>query len=189
MVYPFTIESEIDVEASPEEVWDAITIGPQIDSWFMGRNEIEPRRGGAARTDFGGFVMESEVTAWNPPRQFAHRCGEASDGAYMEFAWTITPRNGHGTTIHLTHCGMLSGAEPEVEYAALKKGDPMYLRKLGRYLEYFRGQIATSNLVALGPRVKDNHSFWQHLTRALSGGFRKFEALCRDVRPVGGPST
>jgi hypothetical protein len=86
----------------------------------------------------------------------------------MEFAWTITPRNGHGTTIHFTHCGMLSGAEPEVEYAALKKGDPMYLRKLGRYLEYFRGQIAKSNLVAIGPTVKDNHSFWQHLTCALS---------------------
>src|SRR5262249_18847363 len=34
--YPFRIDDEIDVEATPLEVWDAITVGPQIDSWLIG---------------------------------------------------------------------------------------------------------------------------------------------------------
>jgi uncharacterized protein YndB with AHSA1/START domain len=167
MVYPFTIEDEIDVEATPQEVWDAITAGPRIDSWFMGRTEIERHRGGAARTDFGGHVIKSEVTAWDPPNRFAYRSGEGPYGAHMEFTWKITPRNGHGATVHFTHSGVLSGEEPEAVLEVLKKGDPMYLRKLGRYLEYFRGQIATRNISAIGPPRQDLQSFWLVLTRAL----------------------
>ena len=37
------------VHATPEEVWQAIATGPGIDSWFMGRNEVEPGEGGRPR--------------------------------------------------------------------------------------------------------------------------------------------
>jgi hypothetical protein len=30
-------------------VWEAIATGPGLDSWFMGRNEVEPREGGTVR--------------------------------------------------------------------------------------------------------------------------------------------
>ncbi|MFC7648504.1 hypothetical protein ACFQX6_54750 [Streptosporangium lutulentum] len=33
---------EAVVAASAEEVWAAIATGPGIDSWFMGRNEVDP---------------------------------------------------------------------------------------------------------------------------------------------------
>ncbi len=51
MAHPFELSYEIEVDASPKEVWEAIATGPGVDSWFMGRNEIEPRarpRGAAA---------------------------------------------------------------------------------------------------------------------------------------------
>ena len=54
MAHPFELKYEIEVDASPKEVWEAIATGPGVDSWFMGRNEIEPREGGTTRMDFGG---------------------------------------------------------------------------------------------------------------------------------------
>ena len=55
MPHPFRIELSIEIEATPEEVWEAITIGEQLDGWWIGApNEIEPRLGGAVRQSFGG---------------------------------------------------------------------------------------------------------------------------------------
>ena len=54
MTHPFEVSQEIELDATPEQVWEAIATGPGIDSWFMGRNEIEPREGGRAGPDHAG---------------------------------------------------------------------------------------------------------------------------------------
>jgi uncharacterized protein YndB with AHSA1/START domain len=80
-------ENEIEVDATPEQVWEAIATGPGIDSWFMGRNEIEPREGGKAQTTLSGFTMESTITAWEPPTRFATRSPdqEETQGAWQSW--------------------------------------------------------------------------------------------------------
>ena len=55
MAHPFEFTHEIKVDASPEEVWEAIATGPGVDAWFMGRNEIEPREGGKTRMVMTGM--------------------------------------------------------------------------------------------------------------------------------------
>jgi uncharacterized protein YndB with AHSA1/START domain len=170
MSWAFTIDDEIDVESTPAEVWRAITVGPCIDSWFMGRNEVEPRTGGTLRTDFGGFVMESTVTAWEAPKRFAYRGSEGADGTFMAFEWRIDARVGSGSTVHFTHRGRLAGEGAQAEAEALKQGDPMYVRKLARYLEFFSGQTATRNIAAQGPRVTDRERFWSTLKSSLGLG-------------------
>jgi uncharacterized protein YndB with AHSA1/START domain len=40
----FENHQEVELDASPEQVWEAIATGPGIDSWFMGRNEVEQGR-------------------------------------------------------------------------------------------------------------------------------------------------
>src|SRR5919106_977762 len=68
--HQFELPHEAVVEASPEEVWEAISTGPGIDSWFMGHTEVA---GGVVRTAFGGHPMpDSVVTAAEPPRRLAH---------------------------------------------------------------------------------------------------------------------
>ncbi len=45
--------------------------------------------------------------------------------------------------MHFAHRGHLAaGEDAQTEYEALKKGDPMYVHKLARYLEFFNGQAA-----------------------------------------------
>ena len=85
MAHPFEFTHEIEVDASPEEVWEAIATGPGVDAWFMGRNEIEPRVGGATRMAFRGMSEETTVTAWEPPTRFASRTAQGEDGALHAF--------------------------------------------------------------------------------------------------------
>ncbi len=41
MTHPFEVRNEFTVDATPDEVWQAITSGPAVDSWLMGRSEID----------------------------------------------------------------------------------------------------------------------------------------------------
>jgi uncharacterized protein YndB with AHSA1/START domain len=152
MAEPFEVRKEIELDATPDEVWEAITTGPGVDAWFMGRNEIEPREGGAVRMTLPGWSLGSTVTVWDPPNRFVHRTEEGDDGRLMVFEYLVEGREGGGTVIRFVHSGFLPGDDWEAEYDALRSGDPMYLHKLAQYLTYFRGRIATP-VSAWGPQV------------------------------------
>jgi len=165
MAKPFEVSAEIETEASPEEVWDAISTGRGMDAWFMGANEIEPRLGGAARTTIAGFTVESKVTDWDPPHRLVTDSGEGEDGRLMAFEFVIEGRGASKTLIRLVHSGFLPDADWEQEFEGLKVGDPAYLQKLGQYLRYFRGRTATP-IAAYGPKV-DRERAWSVFKRAL----------------------
>jgi uncharacterized protein YndB with AHSA1/START domain len=159
MAHPFEIKDEQIIEATPEQVWQALTDGPHIDSWFMGRTHVEPRQGGAVRTDFGDFVMESTVVVWQPLKRFVHRTSEAEDGRLMSFEYLIEGRAGGKTVLRFVHSGFLAEGW-ESEYESLKKGDPLYLYNLAQYLTYFAGQTARRNIFTFGAHVADKEHFW-----------------------------
>jgi uncharacterized protein YndB with AHSA1/START domain len=166
MPHEFEIADEITVDASPEQVWEAIATGPGIDSWFMGRNEVEPREGGTVRMTLGDYAEEGTVTAWEPPRRFAYRSGEGEDGAFMAFEYLIEGRQGGSTVVRLVQSGVLGGDDWEAEYDALRKGWPMYLRTLAQYLTHFPGRVATP-IAAQGPPQADEDRVWEALKRGL----------------------
>ena len=115
MAHPFELTHEIEVDASPEEVWDAIATGPGVDAWFMGRNEIEPRVGGATRMAFRGMSEETTVTAWEPPTRFASRTPQGEDGALHAFEYIVEGRDRGSTVVRWVHSGFL-GENWEKEY-------------------------------------------------------------------------
>ena len=97
MAHPFEVRKEIEVDATPEEVLEAITTGPGLDSWFMGRNEVEPREGGTVRMTLPAWTLESTVTVWDPPNRFVTRTSEGEDGRLMTFEYVIEGRGGGRT--------------------------------------------------------------------------------------------
>jgi uncharacterized protein YndB with AHSA1/START domain len=134
---------EAEVDATPEQVWDAIATGPGYDSWFMGRTELEPGEGGAVRTDLGGYTMESTVTAWEPLRRFAFRGDETPDGRFIAFEYLIEGREQGSTVLRLVSNGFLPGDDWEAEFDAMVKGGAMYFATLVAYLTHFAGRTAT----------------------------------------------
>jgi uncharacterized protein YndB with AHSA1/START domain len=163
MGHEFEIDKQIDLHASPDEVWDAIASGPGIDSWFMGRSEIEPHEGGRTRMTIGGVTEEGTVTAWEPGRRLAFRSAENPDGTFMAFEYLIEGRAGGSSVLRLVHNGIL-GDDWEDQYDALGVGDFMYLRKLAAYLKHFPGRISTYNMFLPGPQVADNERVWSAFT-------------------------
>jgi uncharacterized protein YndB with AHSA1/START domain len=167
MGHPFEITKDIDVDATPEQVWDAIATGAGMDSWFMGRNMIEPRQGGKTTWSIGDYTAESTVTTWEPPARFAFTQEPDPDGSFHRFNYQVTGRGG-GASIRYEHTGML-GDDWEAEYEAMQEGDPAYLFKLVQYVTYFPGRYATS-VEAIGPDAADRERAMATFRRALGLG-------------------
>lgn len=168
MTHQFETSNEIVVDASPEEVWNAIATGPGIDSWFMGKNDVEPREGGAATTAVGDlFTMTSTVTAYDAPRRYATRGEGGPMESFHAFEFLVEARGQGATAVRFVHSGVLGGDNWESEYDALRKGDPMYLGTLGVYLEHFRGHVATP-VIAWAPHQDDEDAIWDAWKRGLS---------------------
>jgi uncharacterized protein YndB with AHSA1/START domain len=165
MAHPFELTNEIEVDATPEEVWEAIATGPGVDAWFMGRNEIEPREGGTIRTVMRGSTEEATVTAWEPQTRLASRTPEGPDGSFHAFEYIVEGREKGSTVVRWVHSGFL-GDNWEAEYEGLSEGDPMYFDKLRVYLTYFRGRRATP-VEVFGPQVPDRNEAWSKYHRAL----------------------
>jgi uncharacterized protein YndB with AHSA1/START domain len=165
MTHEFEVRKEIALDATPEEVWEAIATGPGVDSWVMGRNEIDPHVGGKTRMTLGGQTEESTVTTWKPGGHLAYRTPENADGTFMAFEYLIEGREGGGTVVRLVHSGFL-GDDWETEYEAMNEGWDMYLHKLAQYLTYFRGRRARV-VSAFRPQASPPERVWEVLTEKL----------------------
>jgi uncharacterized protein YndB with AHSA1/START domain len=166
MTHEFEVREEISLDAAPEQVWAAIATGPGVDSWLMGRNEIEPREGGRAALTLMGHTQESTVTAWEPGKRFAMRGDTAPDGTFMAFEYLIEGRDGGGTVLRMVHSGLL-GDDWEEQYDALSVGDRMYLEKLAVYLRHFPGRVAAYSLFVPGPPAAGQDRVWTAFKETL----------------------
>ena len=129
MAHPFELTHEFEVDATPEEVWQAIAIGTRRGLLVHGRNEIEPREGGASRMKFAGGGGGLHGHGWEPPTRFASRTPEGPDGALHVFEYLVEGRDKGSTVVRWVHSGFL-GDNWEKEYEGLSEGDPMYFDKL-----------------------------------------------------------
>ena len=122
MTHPFEVRNEITVDATPEQVWEAIASGPGVDSWLMGRTEIDS---GSKTSTFSMFgeVSGSSITAWEPGHRYATQEDKNPDGTFMAFEWLIESRDGGGgAVVRVVHSGLL-GENWEAEYNGLSAGD------------------------------------------------------------------
>ncbi|HVV18579.1 MAG TPA: SRPBCC domain-containing protein [Pseudonocardiaceae bacterium] len=159
MTHEFEIRDEITVDATPEQVWDAIATGPGVDAWFMGHSEFGTEVGARASMTMGGQTGHSTITAYEPGKRFAYRGDDNPDGTFMAFEYLIEGRDGGSTTVRFVHSGLL-GDDWEAEYDALKHGDPMYLHQLAAYLKHFAGRTLKRSVFAVGPQEPDQQKVW-----------------------------
>ena len=66
-----SIQVEVEVPGTPEEVWQAIATGPGVSAWFV-PTRCEEREGGQVVSNFGpGMDVPATITTWQPPERFA----------------------------------------------------------------------------------------------------------------------
>ena len=165
MTHPFEIRNEFTVDATPDEVWEAITSGPAVDSWLMGRSEIDSASKTSTFNMFGE-VSSARITVWEPGHRYATQEDKNPDGTFTAFEWLIESRDGGGAVVRVVHSGSL-GEDWEAEYNGLSVGDRAYMKKLAVYLKHFAPRTAKNSLFMPGPITKDS---WAAMTAAVGAG-------------------
>lgn len=161
-----SIELEIEVQGTPEEVWQAIATGPGVSSWYV-PHTIEEREGGAASARFGPgpeMQVDGRVAAWEPPSRFVLDGGEGVPG--LAFEWLIETRSGDTCIVRLVNSGFSSDAEWDDQYDGMTEGWKLFLLNLQLHLEHFRGRTATA-MLPTSPWEGSRIDAWRELTAAL----------------------
>ncbi|MGW5050288.1 SRPBCC family protein [Actinokineospora sp. NPDC004072] len=131
---------EMTVPASVEDVWEAISTGPGVQSWFLGRTEIED---GAVRMFMGEYNPVSAVTAAEPGKRFAHRTADAPDGRFIAYEYLIEGRDRASTVLRVVTSGFIPGDDWAEEYEAMRQGGALYAASLREYLTHFAPRTGT----------------------------------------------
>ncbi len=151
-----SIELDVEVPGTPEEVWRAIATGPGISSWYV-PHIVEEREGGAATASFGPepeMQVPGRVAVWDPPHRIVFDGGEGVDG--LAFEWLIEARDGGTCVVRLVNSGFGSGQDWDDQYDGMLEGWQLFLLNLELHMDHFAGQTATPALPAgmwPGPRT------------------------------------
>lgn len=176
-----SIELEIEVPGTPEEVWRAIATGPGISSWYV-PHEVEERAGGAATASFGPepeMQIAGRVARWEPPRRIVFdgnvdgnvdgdddEADADSADAGLAFEWLVEAKDGGTCIVRLVNSGFGAGSEHDEWYDAMTEGWKLFLYNLKLHLEHFGGQSATA-MLPMATWADSTDNAWTTLTDAL----------------------
>jgi uncharacterized protein YndB with AHSA1/START domain len=187
------LELDLELDADPETVWEAIATGPGVATWFVPQR-VEPREGGAVEQDYGsGYETSGRVTAWEPVSaegrgRFAYGSFEQSEDGRPDYAYEflVEGRDGGGTVLRFVQTGFLDGAGWDGEYDSFEAGWRLFFGNLRSYLEHFAG-LRAQNVLTMGYTTGSAHEVWPVLHNAL--GLPGHPAVGADVTLVpDGPS-
>ena len=138
-----SIQVEVEVPGTPEEVWQAIATGPGISSWFVptefeeqrrearrGEVELRPGHGVPFRRD--GLGSAADV------RRGGRGLGPGSPPIATE--WSVEARAGGVCVVRVVHSLFASTDDWDNQLEGTESGWPGFFRILRIYLTHFRGQ-------------------------------------------------
>src|SRR5262247_3439657 len=99
-----SVQVEVEVPGTPEEVWQAIATGPGVSAWFV-PTQIEERAGGAVTASFGPDMdSAATVTIWEPPhRLVAESADLGPDAPPVATEWIVEARSGGVCVVRVVH--------------------------------------------------------------------------------------
>jgi hypothetical protein len=124
MAREFEIRREVELPATPEEVWEAVATGAGNEAWL-----------------FPNLIDAHQATVWEPPHRFVIRM-EGEDGWFNSIEDVIEARSGGTTVLRYVHSGIFT-EDWDNQYDAAHQHTDFYLHTLGQYLAHFKGRRAT----------------------------------------------
>jgi uncharacterized protein YndB with AHSA1/START domain len=144
----------IDLDASPDQVWRALTEAEELVRWFPLEARVTPGRGGTMFWSWGDTGdWETRIDAWEPGRllrlvQEDARPYDAEghplpagavESARLAMEFTLETHQGK-TRLRLVHSGFGRGEAWDHEFEGISEGWQAELRSLRHYLRGFRGR-------------------------------------------------
>ena len=180
-----SIQVEVEVPGTPEEVWRAIATGPGISSWFV-PTRMEERQGGEIISNFGpGMDCPATITEWEALKRYVAEAVMGPPGSpTVATEWSVEARAGGKCLVRVVHSLFASTDDWDNQLDGLEKGWPPIFRILRRYLESFRG-LECSALQFVSFSTDSESAAWEKLGGAL--GLLKLAAGHKWTTPAGVP--
>lgn len=182
-----SVQVEVEVPGTPEEVWQAIATGSGISSWFM-PTEFEVRDGKpvALKVNVGPDMEAiSTVTAWEPPQKWAAKSEGWMPGMPpIAHEWSVEARGGGLCIVRIVQSLFASTDDWDNQLESAAHGWPGFLRTLRLYLTHFRGQRSAAKQWR-APAAGTEAEAWEVLTRAV--GLKGSAVGQRCTAPAGVP--
>jgi uncharacterized protein YndB with AHSA1/START domain len=168
MIRPLrAIVLETRIDASPADVWHALTDGQAMSDWFAPFMKAGQGIGGIVEMSWDGTnFWPSTIEVWDPERHvsFANGAQPAPDGTpepRLLVDWFITSDAGQ-TVLRLVHSGFGPGAEWDDQIDSMERGWTYFVWNLEVCLTRHRGRRRT--MVSARPRVTTGRdAFWDSL--------------------------
>ncbi|MEX2599816.1 MAG: SRPBCC domain-containing protein [Dehalococcoidia bacterium] len=177
-----SVQSEVEVSGTPEEVWEAIASGPGISSWFV-PTEMDGRAGGTSVSHYGpGDSMDSvaKITSWEPPKRFVAETEEEPGTIATE--WTVEAQAGGTCIVRVVHSWFASSDDWDQQYEGHSYGWISFFQILSHYLAHFRGQPCSPvQLMAMSTE----EDAWERMVQPL--GLANATVGAHVTAPAGAP--
>lgn len=164
-----SIQVEVEVPGTPEQVWQAIATGPGISAWFAPAafEERDGRPIALTMTMAPGMESRSVVTAWDAPRAFtSEAAGWFPDSPPVATEWSVEARSGGVCVVRVVQSLFASTDSWDDQLIGTEAGIPGAFRILRLYLAHFRGQ-RSAFMQFMAPVVGTPADAWAKLTAAL----------------------
>ncbi|MBK1788427.1 SRPBCC family protein [Prauserella cavernicola] len=154
------LEKRIELDASPEEVWEAVSTTAGLSVWFVPHQADES---GEVSADFGdGNTQAGKVLAWEEGRRVVYGGpdDESEQTAAVALEFLVEGRDRGGTVLRFVHSGFAGDEDWADEYGQHSRGWDLFFRNLVAYFEHFAGlpvtgAVATAFTELGGDEVSD----------------------------------
>lgn len=179
-----SVEAEVEVPGTPEEVWRAIATGQGISSWFV-PTEVEEREGGAIHASFGpNMDSVSKIRAWDPPRRFVADSSDDPSGPTVATEWIVEAQGGGACVVRVVHSWFASSDDWDGQFEGHVHGWQAFFRTLRLVLTHFRDQ-PSAVIQVMASLPEPTPAAWDTLLKTLGIEAREVGArvVTRDAAP------
>jgi uncharacterized protein YndB with AHSA1/START domain len=136
-----SIQVEVEVPGTPEEVWRAIGTGAGISSWFV-PTKLDERVGGEFVCTFApGMDSRATVTAWQPPNYCAAESRDLGPKSpAMANEWFVEAKSGGTCIVRVVHSLFADTDDWDNQLTGTESGWPAYFAILKIVLTHYRDQ-------------------------------------------------
>jgi len=162
-----SVQVEVEVPGTPEQVWEAIASGPGIGAWFV-PTEVDGQVGGKVTTHFGGGMDSVKtITEWDAPHRFTAEGSWGPNTPNIATEWIVEAREGGTCTVRVVHSLFADTDDWDNQLTGTESGWPTFFRILRLYLEHHAGEPSSLIQVVAMPAGSAADA-WEKLAGALN---------------------
>jgi uncharacterized protein YndB with AHSA1/START domain len=148
-------EMEVEIDATVEQVWEAVSTSQGIASWFAPDVKVEPGVGGSVAVSMGpGMEATSRIEVWEP-NQHIRIVMDRAEGAPPSFVDYFVEGRGGSTVMRLVHSGFEASANFDGEFESYGRGWPLYLKIMKHSVEH---GVASCRHVMILRMLSESHA-------------------------------